>query len=287
MPSDSQGVSVTQRFRDKTVVITGASAGIGGAVARAFAREGANLLLVARRPGPLEELADELRDTGATVIVQAADVISLPALDRVVVTAREQLGGIDILVNNAGMNTRGEVEAFGADELALVVDVNLRAPVYLSRRVLDDMRARGGGAIVNVASIAGRVPLAHEAVYSATKFGLRVFSIALAEELRGSGITVSLVSPGPVDTQFIMADVANVPDIVLSQPLSSSEEIAGLVLRCAADGQVERVKPKLGGLLATAGYLLPSLRRVLLPILERQGRRNKARYLARNQKAKP
>src|SRR5207244_1426830 len=160
-------------------------------------------------------------------------------------------------------------------------DVNLRAPITLCRRVLPYLRKAGKGAIVNVASLAGKVPLAHEAVYSATKFGLRTFSMALAEELRGTGITVSAVSPGPVDTQFIMGDLDHVPDIVLSQPLTTAENVAALVIACAIDGRVERATPRLSGVLTTLGYVSPGLRRLLRPVLESVGRRNKRRYARR------
>jgi hypothetical protein len=140
------------------------------------------------------------------------------------------------------------------------------------------MRRAGRGAIVNVASLAGRVPLPHEATYSATKFGLRAFSLALADELHGTGITVSVVSPGPVDTGFIMSDLDHVPDIVLSQPMSTADQIAALVLDCAADGKPERARPRVGGALATLGYIAPPLRRVLRPLLEARGRRNRRKY---------
>jgi short-subunit dehydrogenase len=106
--------------------------------------------------------------------------------------------------------------------------------------------------------------------------------MALADELRGTGITVSAVSPGPVDTQFIMADLSHVPDIVLSQPLSTAEHVAALVVACAVDGRVERATPRVSGGLATLGYLAPRLRRMLRPLLEQVGRRNKRRYIARH-----
>ena len=164
-----------------------------------------------------------------------------------------------------------------------IVDVNLKGPIVLTRLALPYLRRSGQGAIVNVASIAGQIPLPEEAAYSATKFGLRGFSFALAEELRGSGVTVSVVSPGPIETGFITDDLDNVPDIVFSQPMSSSEEVARAVLDCAADGRTERTLPRISGALATAGYLVPKIPRLLRPLLTEQGRRAKAKFRQRHE----
>lgn len=141
--------------------------------------------------------------------------------------------------------------------------------------------ASGRGAVVNVASLAGKVPTAGSTVYSATKFGLRGFSMALADELRGTDVTVSCVSPGPVDTQFIMAELDTVTDLTMSQPLVTADEVAELVVASAIDGKLERATPRLSGALATAGYLAPSLRHALRPMLERRGRRNKQKLRER------
>ena len=118
-------------------------------------------------------------------------------------------------------------------------------------------------------------------VYSATKFGLRGFSMALADELRGSGVTVSCVSPGPVDTQFIMAELDSVTDLTMSQPLVTADQVAALVVASAIDGRLERDTPRLSGALATMGYIAPSLRHALRPMLERRGRRNKQKLRER------
>jgi len=268
------------RFVGKTVVITGASAGIGAAAAAQFAAEGAAVVLAARSVEGLQRVADAIGDEDRVLPVPT-DVADTDAAAKLFERAEDRFGAVHVLVNNAGYNSRGPLESRPVEEVARIVDVNLRAPVALSRLVLPYLRQAGGGAIVNVASLAGRVPLPGEATYSATKFGLRAFSFALAEELRGSGITVSVVSPGPVDTGFIMDDLDQVPDLVFSQPISTAAEVASLIVDCACDGARERVVPRVSRLLTTAGYLVPRLPRMLRPLLERRGRAVKQRYRAR------
>ncbi len=267
------------RFQDRTVLITGGSLGVGRACARAFFAEGANVVLVARRLEPLQALADELGDP-ARVLVAAVDVSDLAALGELVEQAVERFGGLHGLVNNAGAHFRGPVATRNADELATMVDVNLRAPIALSRLALPHLQ-KDGGFVVNVASLAGKIPLDGAATYSATKFGLRAFSFAMAQELAGSGVTVSAVSPGPIETGFILDELDEVENVVFSQTLCSAEFVAGMVLDCAQDGRRERAFPVFGGKLATTGYLLPWLRRLMKPALERKGARAKERLRAR------
>jgi short-subunit dehydrogenase len=269
---------MSRRFEGKVVVITGASAGIGAAAARRFAAEGAAVALAARGVAPLETLAKELEQGGARALAVPTDVAHPQAAQRLLAHVAERFGGIDVLVNNAGANKRGPIERYTPEELASVVQVNLTAPILLTRLVLPYLRTRGRGAIVNVASIAGRIPVGHEAVYSATKFGLRAFTFAMEEELHGSGITISAVSPGPVDTGFIMENLADVPDLVFAQPMSTADEVAKLILDCAADGTPERVIPQVTGYLATAAYLFPALRDVMLPMMEKRGKQAKEAY---------
>lgn len=265
------------RFVGKVVVVTGASAGIGAASAKAFSKEGATVALVARTENTLEQVANGIRGAGGRALVVTADVSDLSAhgtwLDRIA----QELGGIDVLINNAGANHRGVVEERNVDEMAHVITVNLTAPITLARAVLPYLRKRGGGAIVNVASLAGRVPVAGNATYSATKAGLRAFSFALAEELAGSSIHVSVASPGPVDTGFIMNDLDNVPDLVFSQPLVTSEQVAAMVLDCALGGPRERTPSFMSSLTTHIGYLFPRVRLQMQPWLEKKGRAAKAR----------
>lgn len=261
-------------FRDKTVIITGASEGIGAAAARKFANAGANLVLVARNKKNLEAVAEALRDK-SQVAIFAMDVSDDEACVDLFKKADFEFGRVDILVNNAGCHNRGEVETVSADDLGRMIDVNLRAPIVLTRRALPYLRKAKGGAIVNVASLAGRTPVPGGATYSASKFGLRIFTFALAEELRGTNIKVAAISPGPVDTGFIMADLDNTPPMTFSQPMSTADEVAQGILDLCGNNQRELAMPRSSGFLATLGYLLPWLHRALWPHLERKGQRAK------------
>lgn len=275
------GRRMTSRaFNDRTVVITGASAGIGLACARQFAEAGANVVLVARGAAELERARAEVARLGPALAI-AVDVAAADAPDRIVGATLERFGALHVLVNNAGKHARGPFGDQRDADLAAMVDVNLRAPIMLTRRALPHLVASGRGAVINVASLAGKIPTVGSVVYSATKFGIRGFSLALADELRGTGVTVSCVSPGPVDTQFIMAELDQVTDLTMSQPMVTPDEVAALVVACAIDGKPERVTPRLSGALATAGYLAPGLRRALRPMLERRGRRNKQKLRER------
>ena len=272
-------------FKDKTVIVTGGSEGVGAAAARLFAQAGANLMLVARNRKNLETIAAELRDR-TRVEIFPMDVSDAASCVDLIKKTLFEFGRIDVLVNNAGYHARGDVESNSADDLARTIDVNLRAPIILMRLALPHIRDAGGGAIINVASLAGRTPVPGSAAYSASKFGLRAFTFALAEELRDSGIKLAVVSPGPIATQFILADIDKTSDLTFSQPMSSAQEVAQAILDLCGNRQREQAMPAISGLLTTVSYLLPWLGRALRPMLERRGARVKKELKAKARAAR-
>ncbi|AZQ85999.1 SDR family NAD(P)-dependent oxidoreductase [Colwellia sp. Arc7-635] len=272
---------MNNNFKGKTVIITGASAGVGAAVARTFAHLGANLVLVARGQSALDKITDELKPI-TSVINIAMDINDPVANETLLEKAAQQFGSVDVLINNAGFHQRGDVENNQANDLAQMVDVNLRAPIQLACLMLPCLRKEGGGAIVNVGSLAGRTPLQGAATYAATKAGLRAFTYSLADELRDSGIYIGLVSPGPIDTGFIMSEIDQVEDIVFSQPMSSAQQVADAIVSIARGEETEISLPRASGWLTTISYLFPTLRRALRPALYNKGRKAKLQYKRRN-----
>lgn len=267
-------------FSDTTVILTGASMGVGAATARAFAALNANLVLIARGRDKLETLAAELDQEFGNrerVMMEPLDVTDIEGFGRLLERARTRFGSIDVLINNAGCHARGPVERVAAEDIGRVIDVNLKAPLMATRMVLPDLRRSKRPAVINVASLAGRTPVPGSATYSASKFGLRAFGLALAEELRGSGIRIASVSPGPIDTGFIMDDIDSVADLTFSQPMSTAEEVAEAIVGLVDDGPNDLPMPRISGYLTNVSYLFPALGRALRPMLEKKGRRTKDR----------
>jgi short-subunit dehydrogenase len=199
--------------------------------------------------------------------------------------AQQHFGRLDFVVNNAGCNHRGPMVDRSAAEVAAILDTNLAGPVLLTHAALPLLSE--DGVIVSVASLAGKVPVPHEAAYSASKSGLRAFGRALDTELQlaGSRVRVLSVCPGPVDTGFLGEDLDQVPNLVFSQPMSSADQVARAVLAAIESGKQETDVPRLSGKLCTLGYLSPGLFRMLRPIFERVGARKKTAAVARRRSA--
>jgi short-subunit dehydrogenase len=230
----------------KNVLLTGASGGIGAALADALAADGAKVIVTGRREAELTALADRVH--GRVVVADLAvreDVTRLLA----------EAGEIDVLVSNAALPGSGELTSFTSEQVDRVLEVNLRAPIALAHALVPAMVARGSGALVFVSSLAGITASPRVSLYNATKFGLRGFALALHAELHGTGVGASVVLPGFVRDAGMFAETGVQPPRGFGT--RTPEEVAAAVLRaietnpgellCAPP--VDRVGARLGGLL--------------------------------------
>ena len=191
------------RGQAETVLITGASSGIGKELARLFAADGARLVLVARSRGKLAELAAELAEAhGTQARVMPADLSQPGSAGEIAAALAAGHIDVDVLVNNAGLGAHGSVADLGAGRQLEVIEVNVAALTRLTALLLPGMVARHRGAILNVASTAAFQPGPHQAVYCAAKAYVLSFSEALAEEVRGAGVRVTCLAPGATGTGF-------------------------------------------------------------------------------------
>jgi short-subunit dehydrogenase len=188
--------------RWRRALVTGASAGIGEAFARNLAADGVDLVLVARRADRLEQLAASLRSPVCRVEVLPADLVDPADLERVAARVADVEAPVDLLVNNAGFGTFGSFWELPIDRELAEIDTNVGALVRLTHAALARMVGDGRGAILNVSSVAGNQPGPGDAVYAATKAFVTSFSEGLAEEVRGTGVSVTVLCPGLTTSEF-------------------------------------------------------------------------------------
>ncbi|MDP9342801.1 MAG: SDR family NAD(P)-dependent oxidoreductase [Actinomycetota bacterium] len=243
-------------LRGAGCLVTGASSGIGRATALRLAAAGARIVALGRSRPALDEVA--ARTSGTAVV---ADLTDPDALGRAVQEARDAVGAIDVLVNNAGEGWAGRFEEMDPADAERLVAVNLLAPIRLVRAVLPDMVQRRRGAIVNVSSIAGHVGVGEEAVYAATKAALITLSESLRDELRGSGVSVGVVSPGVIETPFFERR-GRPYDRSFPRP-SEPELVAVAVIRAIRTGKQEVYAPRWMAVPARLQGTFPQLYRFL------------------------
>src|SRR6266545_4252766 len=220
----------------RRALVTGASSGIGEAFARRLARSGTDLVVVARRTERLEALAGDLRDGhDVAVEVMTADLADPAALARVEERAAATEDPVDLLVNNAGVANYGRFADVDAARMTVEIAVNVTAVARLTRAALPGMLARGHGGVINVSSVASMIVLPTLAVYSATKSFVTVFTEALAEEIRGTGVSVLSVCPGTTATEF--GHAMGLGD-ARGPLLTSPDRVADVALRAMSQGRV-------------------------------------------------
>lgn len=198
-----------KKLTDKVAIITGASKGLGKAMALALGAEGARLLLVSRNQEQLQVTADEIRALGAEVEVCPADITDEAQVRRVETMATERCGKVQILINNAGVNIRKPVTDFSLADWRQVQDTNLTSVFLMCRAFVPHMKGQGYGRIINMTSIMSHVALPGRTAYAASKSGLLGFTRALALELAPEKITVNGISPGPFATEMNMPLMQN------------------------------------------------------------------------------
>jgi len=248
-------------LRDKTVVITGASSGIGREAALEFARRGASLVIAARRVEKLEEVARECRALGVKCTPVVADVDKRDDCERLIKDA----GNVDVLVNNAGFAIFDAIENARPDDLEAMMQTNYFGTVWCTQAVLPQMLARRAGTIVNVSSIAGIMGYARMGGYCATKFAIIGFSEALRDEVLGRGVRIALVCPGTVETEFFeKAERGKMPGASRLILAVKPERVARAICNAAEDGKYRRILPPFAALYMRLKEVFPRVAHLIM-----------------------
>lgn len=231
-------------FKNKVVLITGASSGIGRESATAFAKLGADIILVSRTKEKLEQVADELKKFNVTVLVCQCDVSKKDQVKEMSRIVLEKFDSVDVLVNNAGFAIYGSVSDLSIDDIESQMETNYFGMVYCTKYFLPPMLDKKSGHIVNVASVAASFGLPGIAPYCASKFAMLGFSEGLKHELKNSGVGITVVSPIMVRTNFF--EHPSFEKIPKFSPTSlSSKTVAKAILRAANSQRLEIIVPSL------------------------------------------
>ena len=245
---------------NRRALVTGASSGIGRALAIELARHDVDLVLVARREDRLAQVAQEVSRIGRRAVCIAGDVTDAAVRQRAVAAARDELGGLDILVNNAGVAAHGRFADADPGRFRPIMEVNFFAPVELIREALPVLREGRQPLIVNVGSILGRRGSPHKSEYSASKFALHGFSEAVRPELARLGIDVLVVAAGPTQTEHFDVLLEGTAELPWGNPhRQPADEVARAIVRGIERGRHEIATGWRGRLLLLANRLAPRL----------------------------
>jgi short-subunit dehydrogenase len=217
------------------ILVTGASSGIGAALAPILAERGATVGIVARRADRLAEVLERCRAFAPASRSWAADLGDLERAEQVALEAWDALGGLDVLVNNAAIPKRTRVTDLTPRDVQHVMDVDFHSPVRMGLAVLPRMIERGRGQIMFVSSMGGRIPIANEAAYNAAKYAMCGFAEAMVLDLAGTPVEVKLVLPGPIETE-IWDQPDNVPALMDVDKVPATDCAAGIADAIAGDG---------------------------------------------------
>jgi len=272
-------------LKNKVVVITGAAGGIGRTLAALLAGQGAHLVLTDIRKDKLEELQKAIETEGIEVRIVEHDVTQLESWDALMNGVLHAFGKVDVLINNAGVVQPGAAWDISQEKVEQQLNVNLLGTIHGCRAALRIMKTQNFGQIVNIASLGGIVPMPGEAVYSATKFGIRGYSLSLASELQGTPVGISVILPDSVDTPQLAYELMHNEAVMsfIGVPLKP-EKVARGILKAVTKKKREVLIPAGIGSLCRIAMAFPRLFFILSPLLKRIGSRNIALRREKNKK---
>ena len=263
------------QLKDKVIVVTGSSGGIGSAIVNKLASFDANVVAVYHLNLPLDF-------SHKNILWLQADVTNSADIDRLLAFTSQKFGRIDVLINCAGLLEPGEFSSLEINQLKKMLDVNLTSTLTITQKVLSVMISQGNGHIINIGSLGGIVPMPYSSVYSATKFALRGFSFSVAEELKGTGVNVSLITPGSVITKMLDYE-AQADDSAISfvsNPISPMK-VADAVFQIIQKPVIEKIIPRSQSLGSKLLVFSPNLFSIVYKLLHRLGLAGKRKYLNR------
>ena len=231
-----------KNLKGKSVLVTGASRGIGSYIVNTLAKEGLNIICVARSEDELNKAKLKVEELGSSAHVFPFDLQNIRLIPELINDIRSEIGEIDILVNNAGIEMYRKYGDYSARELNSILAVNLHAPMELTRLLLPGMLDRGAGHVVNVASLAGCKGVAYNSIYSATKAGMIMWSEGLRQELKGTGVGVSTIKPGYISEAGMFHNSGqDAPKLLGTSP---PQAVADAVIRAIKGNKAEIIVNK-------------------------------------------
>jgi short-subunit dehydrogenase len=263
------------QLNDKVIVVTGSSGGIGIAIVNKLASFDAKVVAVYHLNLPLDF-------SHKNILWLQADITNSADIDRLLAFTSQKFERIDVLINCAGLLEPGEFSSLEINQLKKMIDVNLTSTLIITQKVLSVMKSQGNGHIINIGSLGGIVPMPYSSVYSATKFALRGFSFSVAEELKGTGVNVSLITPGSVITKMLdyEAQADNSAISFLNKPISPID-VADAVLHVIHKPTIEKIILFSQSFASKLLVFSPKLFSIAYKLLHRLGLSGKRNYLNR------
>lgn len=231
------------RFKDKVVIITGGSRGLGRAMSLGFAAEGARVVVASRKLESCQAVVADIEAAGGIALAQAAHMGNMDDLDALIAASYQHFGRVDILVNNAGINVAlGPLSDIATAAFDKMIDVNLKGPWYLASRLAPRMGEQGGGCVINLLSVAALITPAYSGIYAATKAGLKALTEVMAQEWAPLNIRVNALAPGSYHSDLTDGAIAAIPEYAtgmveaaLIPRIAETEEILNPVFYLASE----------------------------------------------------